>query len=244
MSLSVNGLQLDLSIFTSPFQLQTQGAGTANQSTPATDQTQQSPGSLGSAAVIEISVQAHLLASGGQNGQSSPLGQTALDAAANALGLDPSTLQSDLQSGESLQSIAQAQKVTLSNVQSAITSAVQPQLDQAVSAGQMTSQQEQDVLKRLTNLGSGGSASNRLGPAGQYSAAMVKGQGHGHHHHGGHHSGAGAAASASSSNSATSSTSTESISQILSQLLQEIESGLSSGATSVSSTGGSAGQTS
>ncbi|MDE3074408.1 MAG: hypothetical protein KGJ86_03180 [Chloroflexota bacterium] len=77
--------------------------------------------------------------------------QAVLNAAAGALNLQPSELRSQLRSGKSLKDIAAAQNVDFSKVQAAITSAVKPQLDQDVSSGKLTQQQEQNILDRLTS---------------------------------------------------------------------------------------------
>ncbi|MHB8619015.1 MAG: hypothetical protein ACYDAG_05470 [Chloroflexota bacterium] len=74
-----------------------------------------------------------------------------LTAAAGALNLQPSALRAQLRSGKSLQDVATAQNVSLSTVQAAITSAIKPRLDQAVSSGKITPQQEQKILSRFTS---------------------------------------------------------------------------------------------
>lgn len=77
--------------------------------------------------------------------------KSATDAAAKSLNMDPGDLRTQLQSGTSLKDIAAAKGVDFSKVQSAMSDAVKPQLDQAVSSGQMTSTQATDVLNRVTS---------------------------------------------------------------------------------------------
>ena len=86
-------------------------------------------------------------------------GQAAINAAATALKLQPSDLQTQLRSGKTLKDIAAAQNVSLSTVTTAITNAVKPQLDQEVQQGHLTSQQETDILNNIA-------AGNFPGPRG------------------------------------------------------------------------------
>jgi hypothetical protein len=83
--------------------------------------------------------------------QMQALMKTGMDAAAKALNMDPTDLQSQLKSGKSLKDVAAAQGVDFSKVQSAMSDAVKPQLDQAVSAGTLTSSQAADLLGKLTS---------------------------------------------------------------------------------------------
>jgi hypothetical protein len=83
--------------------------------------------------------------------QMQALMKAGMDAAAKALNMDPNALQSQLQSGKSLKDVAAAQGVDFSKVQSAMSDAVKPQLDKAVSAGQLTSSQASDMLSKLTS---------------------------------------------------------------------------------------------
>jgi hypothetical protein len=77
--------------------------------------------------------------------------QTGMDAAAKALGMTVKELQDQLRAGKSLKDIADAKGVDFSKVQTAITDAVKPALDQAVANGQITSKQATDLLARLTS---------------------------------------------------------------------------------------------
>ena len=78
-------------------------------------------------------------------------GGQAIQAAAKALNMQPSDLMQQLRSGKTLAQIAQAQNVQLSTVTTAITNAVKPGLDQAVQSGKLTSQQETDILNRISS---------------------------------------------------------------------------------------------
>ena len=66
-----------------------------------------------------------------------------------ALHLTPEQVQSQLQSGKSIEQIAQSQNVPLQQVSDAITSAQKSRLDQAVSSGRMTSDQETQAMQNL-----------------------------------------------------------------------------------------------
>jgi hypothetical protein len=77
--------------------------------------------------------------------------KAAMDAAAKALGMKATELQQQLQSGNSLKDVAAARGVDFSTVQNAVSDAVKPQLDQAVSAGQLTTSQASSALGRLTS---------------------------------------------------------------------------------------------
>lgn len=96
---------------------------------------------------------------GGPHGGPGFDGQAAVNAAATALNLQPSDLQSQLRSGKSLKDIAAAQNVDLSKVTAAITNAIKPQLDQQVQQGHLTSQQETGILNNIA-------AGNFPGPRG------------------------------------------------------------------------------
>lgn len=104
---------------------------------------------------------------GGPGGQARPTGivqrDTVTNAAAAALNMQASDLTTQLRNGKSLKDIATAQNVDFSKVQAAITAAVKPQLDQAVSSGKLTAQQETDILARITS----GDLGRRPGPAGR-----------------------------------------------------------------------------
>ncbi len=75
----------------------------------------------------------------------------ALNAAAQALNLQPGDLMSQLRQGRSLADVAKAQNVDLSKVTAAITNVVKPQLDQAVQNGRMTADQEKAILDRINS---------------------------------------------------------------------------------------------
>ena len=92
--------------------------------------------------------------------------QSAEDAAATALDMSTSDLKTALQSGQTLKDVAASKNVDFSKVQSAITDAVKPQLDSAVKSGRLTSNQEQDLLSKLT---SGDAASKN--PSATYSTS-------------------------------------------------------------------------
>lgn len=93
-------------------------------------------------------------------GQAQSIRSTVLTAAASALGLDQTTLQSDLQSGQSLAQIAQKQGVSADDLTSAISQALQQ------SAGSNGMSLSPDAAQQIAQ-----TAVNRTGG------------GHHHHHH-------------------------------------------------------------
>ena len=74
-----------------------------------------------------------------------------LGAASRYLGLSDSQLLSDLRSGKSLAQIAGDQGKSVSGLKSAITSAVTSHLDKAVSSGELTKSDEQQILSDLSS---------------------------------------------------------------------------------------------
>jgi hypothetical protein len=75
-------------------------------------------------------------------------GGQVLNAAAGALNMTPDALRQQLRSGKSLKDIAGSNWPA---VQQAVTTAAKAQLDPLVSSGKMTSQQEQNIINRLTS---------------------------------------------------------------------------------------------
>jgi hypothetical protein len=72
-----------------------------------------------------------------------------LAAAAQYLQLDRAVLANDLQSGQSLAQIANAQGKSVSGLEAALVGAVRVKLDAAVKAGRMSTASEQRVLARV-----------------------------------------------------------------------------------------------
>jgi hypothetical protein len=72
-----------------------------------------------------------------------------VQAVTSYLGLTAQQLRADLQAGQTLAQIATAQHRTVGGLEQAITSAVKANLDKAVTAGKLTSTQEQTLLSRL-----------------------------------------------------------------------------------------------
>jgi len=67
--------------------------------------------------------------------------QAALQAAATTIGISASTLESDLASGQSVASVAQADNVSVGSVVSAVTTAMDSQISSLESSGKITSAQ-------------------------------------------------------------------------------------------------------
>jgi len=99
-----------------------------------------------------------------------------LNAAATYLGVSTSTLFTDLQSGKTLASVANAQGKSVSGLVAAMVAAEKQSLASAVSSGRMTQAQEQQFVaslqQRLTTLvnkgfsGFGGGGGGRFGGGG------------------------------------------------------------------------------
>jgi len=81
--------------------------------------------------------------------------QAAVQAAATAIGISASTLQSDLRSGKSIADIASANNVSTGSVITAVTSAVDSQISSLESSGKITSAQAStltsEVQSRVTD---------------------------------------------------------------------------------------------
>lgn len=75
--------------------------------------------------------------------------QQYLAAAASALGISQTQLQTDLKSGQSLSQVAAAQKVSEATFRTKLIANLKPALDQAVKNGKITAAQEQTLLDRL-----------------------------------------------------------------------------------------------
>lgn len=87
---------------------------------------------------------------------SSIINQVVQSSIASTLGISTSTLQSDLNGGESLADIAQAQNKQMSDVNTAYLNAVQNELNTLVSAGQMTQDQASQIYtQEQTNVNNG-----------------------------------------------------------------------------------------
>ena|SRR5438309_2669200 len=78
-----------------------------------------------------------------------------LDAAAKALHLTASDLQSKLRAGQTLAQLEQAAGVSDASLRSAVESAAKGVLDKAVKAGEITQAQEDAILQRIHNGGPG-----------------------------------------------------------------------------------------
>jgi hypothetical protein len=72
-----------------------------------------------------------------------------VSAITSELGVSRAQLRADLASGQTLADVAAANNVSLASLESAITTAVRNRLDEAVSAGLLSSTREQAVLSRL-----------------------------------------------------------------------------------------------
>jgi hypothetical protein len=94
-----------------------------------------------------------------------------LHAAASYLGVSTTQLMTDLASGKSLAQVATKQGKSVSGLEQAITTAEKARLDKLVSAGVLTSAQEQRVLSRLSSRVD--KLVNRTGHFGQLKGPMM-----------------------------------------------------------------------
>ncbi len=75
-------------------------------------------------------------------------GQAIFDAAAKALGLSATDLQTQLRAGQTLDQIAKTKNVDIKTVQAAMLAALKTQLDQDVKDGRITQAQADDAYNR------------------------------------------------------------------------------------------------
>lgn len=98
---------------------------------------------------------------GGRHGHGGPGGrhffgqdkQALLDAAAGALNLTSDELVTQLQSGQTIAQIAEAQGTTVEAVTDAVLAAARTQLDEAVAAGTLTQEQADQIYAHLEEHG-------------------------------------------------------------------------------------------
>jgi hypothetical protein len=75
--------------------------------------------------------------------------QQYLTAAASALGISQTQLQTDLKSGQSLSQVAAAQHVSEADFRTKLIASLKPALDKAVTDKRITAAQEQTIINRL-----------------------------------------------------------------------------------------------
>ncbi len=96
----------------------------------------------------------------GMRGGFGPIGTQARTAIATAvaskLNISEQTLMSDLQAGQTIPQIAQAQKVSLSDVNAAYLGAIKTQLAKAVSSGMITQDQSTKIYNAMQQAVNGG----------------------------------------------------------------------------------------
>lgn len=79
-------------------------------------------------------------------------GQTALDAAAKALGMTADELKTELQSGKTLADVATEKNVDIATVKQAIIDAAKAEVDQAVTDGKLTQAQADEMKARIDEM--------------------------------------------------------------------------------------------
>jgi hypothetical protein len=102
-----------------------------------------------SAAVAVVVGGGAAFAANAHSGSTRGVRGTVLSAVTGYLGLSGQQLGVDLRGGETLAQIAAGQGKSLSGLEQAIEAAVQGRLNQAVTAGKLTSEREQLILSRL-----------------------------------------------------------------------------------------------
>lgn len=85
----------------------------------------------------------------GDHGPAAAIGEHYVADAAKALGMTPTDLMAEIKSGKTLKDIAAAKGMDEAAFRTAFIAAVKSDLDQQVTAGKLTSQQEQTILQRL-----------------------------------------------------------------------------------------------
>lgn len=78
-----------------------------------------------------------------------PRGQGRFGDVSKILGVDNATLQADLKAGQSLVQVAQSKGISEQTLIADLTSNLKSQLDQSVTAGKLTAQQEQQILGKF-----------------------------------------------------------------------------------------------
>ena len=90
----------------------------------------------------------------------------ALEAAATALNLEDDEVTEALRDGTTLQELAETQGVAYDSVTSAVTSAVQAELDDAVADGDITQERADEILENVQDWLADGGEPFRRGPRG------------------------------------------------------------------------------
>ena len=106
-------------------------------------------------------------------------GPELLDAAASYLGVTEAELRTQLESGKSLADVAKAEGKTIAGLESALTSAVETKLDEAVEAGRLTDAQRDEALDRFKERVDDFVAREGFGPRGPDGGSRPAGFDHG-----------------------------------------------------------------
>jgi hypothetical protein len=85
-----------------------------------------------------------------------------LKSLADTLGMTPQDLLSALRSGKTVADLATSKGMTMAQVQDKVLAAVKAQLDQAVSQGKLTQDQEQQIMTRMQQSITSGNWINQL----------------------------------------------------------------------------------
>ncbi len=101
------------------------------------------------------------------------MGQSVLNAAAQKLGMQPQDLMQELRSGTTLADVAKEKNVNANDLKAAIVSAVNAQIDQAVTNGKLTQSQADNLKSKVDSqidltkpffMGRGGWGPKNFGP--------------------------------------------------------------------------------
>ncbi|MFN8474940.1 MAG: hypothetical protein U0822_22320 [Anaerolineae bacterium] len=117
---------------------------------------------------------------GGPGGPGGPIGGPAVfDAAAKALGMTTADLQTALQSGQTLSAIAQSKGVSADTVKAAIVAAKKAEVDAAVTAGRLTSDQATQIKQQIDQEAASQSLDDMLRGPGHFDGGPGGPGGHG-----------------------------------------------------------------
>jgi hypothetical protein len=89
-------------------------------------------------------------------GDEGPLHEAMISAVAEAIGLDPATVEARLEAGETLSAIAVSQGFSVEEFQSIWLAARETTLQQAVAEGTLSQEQADWMLDRMESMGAGG----------------------------------------------------------------------------------------
>jgi hypothetical protein len=103
------------------------------------------------------------------------MGQEALNAAAQKLGMTAQDLMTELRSGKTLADVAKEKSVSAGDLKTAIVNAVDAQIDQAVTAGKLTQSQADNIKAQVAKIDLTKPFGMGIGRGGQFGPGMGNG---------------------------------------------------------------------